>query len=102
MIANGRRQRIPLPFAVCAVAVALTPWPVMPTSFPKNVGSGIGLDADQIVTPNLSLNTTDIVVRYTWSGITTPTPRWEQAFSEDGGETWETNFVSEFTRADDE
>ena len=43
-----------------------------------------------------------IVVRYTWSGVTTSTPRWEQAFSEDGGETWETNFVSEFTRADDE
>jgi hypothetical protein len=43
-----------------------------------------------------------ILVRYTWSGVTTPTPRWEQAFSEDGGETWETNFVSEFTRAEDE
>jgi hypothetical protein len=43
-----------------------------------------------------------IVVRYTWSRVDTPTPRWEQAFSEDGGETWETNFVSEFTRADDE
>ena len=41
-----------------------------------------------------------IVVRYIWSGVTTPTPRWEQAFSEDGGETWETNFVSEFTRAE--
>ena len=24
---------------------------------------------------------------------TTPTPRWEQAFSDDGGETWETNWV---------
>ena len=28
-----------------------------------------------------------ILVRFTWSGVTTPTPRWEQAFSEDGGET---------------
>jgi hypothetical protein len=43
-----------------------------------------------------------IIVRYTWSRVDTPTPRWEQAFSEDGGETWETNFVSEFTRAADE
>jgi hypothetical protein len=43
-----------------------------------------------------------ILVRYTWSGVTTPTPRWEQAFSDDGGETWETNFVTEFTRAEDE
>ena len=38
-----------------------------------------------------------IVVRFTWSGVTTPTPRWEQAFSADGGLTWETNWVMEFT-----
>jgi hypothetical protein len=43
-----------------------------------------------------------ILVRYTWSGVTTATPRWEQAFSEDGGETWETNFTCDFRRADDE
>ena len=43
-----------------------------------------------------------ILVRYTWSRVTTPTPRWEQAFSEDGGETWETNFVTDFTRAEAE
>ena len=43
-----------------------------------------------------------ILVRYTWSGVTTPTPRWEQAFSDDDGETWETNFVTDFTRADAE
>ena len=40
-----------------------------------------------------------ILVRFTWSGVTTPTPRWEQAFSADGGGTWETNWVMEFTRA---
>ena len=40
-----------------------------------------------------------IRVRYTWSGVTTPTPRWEQAFSPDEGETWETNWVMEFTPA---
>jgi hypothetical protein len=40
---------------------------------------------------------TPILVRFVWSGITTPTPRWEQAFSEDGGETWETNWVMDFT-----
>ena len=26
-------------------------------------------------------------------------PRWEQAFSNDGGETWETNWIMDFTRA---
>ena len=40
-----------------------------------------------------------ILMRFTWTRVTTPTPRWEQAFSDDGGETWETNWVMEFTRA---
>jgi hypothetical protein len=39
-----------------------------------------------------------ILVRFTWSGITTPTPRWEQAFSEDDGRTWETNWIMDFWR----
>ena len=38
-----------------------------------------------------------IRMRFVWSGITTPTPRWEQAFSEDDGETWETNWIMDFT-----
>jgi hypothetical protein len=41
-----------------------------------------------------------IRVRFVWSGVTTPTPRWEQAFSEDGGETWETNWEMEFRRVE--
>jgi hypothetical protein len=40
-----------------------------------------------------------IRVRFTWSRVTSPTPRWEQAFSEDDGETWETNWIMDFTRA---
>jgi hypothetical protein len=39
-----------------------------------------------------------ILVRFIWSGVTTTTPRWEQAFSDDDGETWETNWVMDFTR----
>lgn len=42
-----------------------------------------------------------IRVRFTWSRITTPTPRWEQAFSGDGGETWETNWIMDFRRVAD-
>jgi hypothetical protein len=38
-----------------------------------------------------------IRMRFIWSGITTPTPRWEQAFSENDGETWETNWIMDFT-----
>jgi hypothetical protein len=40
-----------------------------------------------------------IAVRFTWTEVDTPGPRWEQAFSGDGGETWETNWIMEFTRA---
>ena len=43
-----------------------------------------------------------ILVRYTWSGVTTPTPRWEQAFSEDGGRTWEPNWIMEFARPEED
>ena len=39
-----------------------------------------------------------IRVRFIWSRITTATPRWEQAFSTDGGKTWETNWVMDFAR----
>ncbi|GAA3730330.1 hypothetical protein GCM10022225_10110 [Plantactinospora mayteni] len=39
-----------------------------------------------------------IRVRYTWSGADTGQPRWEQAFSPDGGRTWEVNWVATFRR----
>jgi hypothetical protein len=40
-----------------------------------------------------------ILVRFTWSRVMTRTPRWEQSFSADGGETWERNWIMDFTRA---
>jgi len=38
-----------------------------------------------------------IRVRYLWTNLST-TPHWEQAFSEDRGKTWETNWTMDFTR----
>lgn len=39
-----------------------------------------------------------IRVRFLWSNSSAATCRWEQAFSTDGGESWETNWIMEFTR----
>src|SRR5262249_897448 len=42
-----------------------------------------------------------ILVRYTWLVPTANTTHWEQAFSVDGGKTWETNWVIEAERVKD-
>jgi hypothetical protein len=39
-----------------------------------------------------------ILVRAIWSDITQDSHKFEQAFSEDGGRTWETNFIALLTR----
>ena len=39
-----------------------------------------------------------IYVRFIWSGIDTNSPHFEQAFSGDGGKTWETNWITDQTR----
>jgi hypothetical protein len=40
-----------------------------------------------------------IRIRFLWSHITPAGARWEQAFSGDGGATWETNWIMDFVRA---
>jgi hypothetical protein len=40
-----------------------------------------------------------ILVRFIWTSSGSDAARWEQAFSEDAGRSWETNWVMEFTRA---
>ena len=47
---------------------------------------------------NDTFNGKPIVVRFIWSEITATSARWEQAFSPDGGVTWEVNWIMEFTR----
>lgn len=40
-----------------------------------------------------------IRVRFLWTRVSTDEPRWEQAFSADGGAHWETNWIMNFTRS---
>jgi hypothetical protein len=39
-----------------------------------------------------------IKVRFRWLNITSKTLQWEQAYSADGGKTWETNWIAYFTK----
>ena len=39
-----------------------------------------------------------IYARFTWAGVDTNSPHFEQAFSTDGGKTWETNWITDQTR----
>jgi len=46
-----------------------------------------------------TFNGRPIKVRFVWSKITANSAHWEQAFSPDGGKTWETNWRMELKRA---
>lgn len=41
-----------------------------------------------------------IKVRFIWSKMTLASAHWEQAFSPDGGKTWETNWYADFKKAE--
>jgi len=47
---------------------------------------------------NDTLRGKPVRVRFVWSKITPTTARWEQAYSADGGKTWEINWVMDFKR----
>lgn len=43
-------------------------------------------------------NGTPVFVRFVWTNTTTSTPHFEQSYSEDGGKTWEVNWITDQTR----
>ena len=43
-----------------------------------------------------------ILVRYSWTDVATNKPHFEQSFSDDGGKTWEVNWITDQTRVKDE
>lgn len=65
-------------------------------SLPATVGEfkdGVGEFFDEE-----PINGRQVLVRYQWSRITANSAHFEQAFSEDGGKTWEVNWITDQTR----
>jgi hypothetical protein len=47
---------------------------------------------------DITFNGKPTKVRYVWSKMTGTSAHWEQAFSADGGDTWETNWYADFKK----
>ncbi len=59
--------------------------------FEDGVGRFYGVDVD---------NGRPVQVIYIWKDITPSSAHWAQAFSYDGGRSWEVNWTMAFSRAD--
>jgi hypothetical protein len=46
-------------------------------------------------------NGKQVYVRFLWTNTNTDKPHFEQSYSEDGGKTWEVNWITDQTRSDD-
>ncbi len=49
-----------------------------------------------------TINGKSILIRFVWTDMTTSSPHFEQSFSDDGGKTWEVNWITDQTRVKDE
>jgi hypothetical protein len=49
-----------------------------------------------------TINGKTVLIRFIWSNTTTNMPHFEQAFSDDGGKTWEVNWITDQTRVGDD
>ena len=58
--------------------------------FKDGLGEFYGMD---------TLNGRSILVRFIWSKTGSTAPHFEQAFSDDGGKTWEVNWITDQTRS---
>jgi hypothetical protein len=45
-----------------------------------------------------TINGKVVLIRFVWTNLTTNTPHFEQSFSNDGGKTWEVNWITDQTR----
>jgi hypothetical protein len=49
-----------------------------------------------------TINGRTILIRFDWSNMNTSSPHFEQSFSDDGGKTWEVNWITDQTRVTEE
>jgi len=84
---DPKRQEWSLRWAASSDGVLLPP--VIGRFDENGVGTFYGDDEHQ---------GTPVRVRYVWSDITAESARWEQAFSTDGGQNWEVNWIMQLTR----
>ncbi len=66
---------------------------------PPQIGAFAAGHGDFYTTDTINGKTT--LIRFDWSQMTSGTPHFEQAFSPDGGRTWETNWITNQTRTGD-
>ena len=74
--------------ALAVPAQAVTP-PVWPTAGHIPTGANCAISTSLGNPPNFDMR---------WTDTSTPAPRWEQAFSDDDGVTWEINWTMAFSR----
>ena len=48
-----------------------------------------------------TINGKTILIKFHWTNLSTATPHFEQSFSDDGGKTWEVNWITDQTRVSD-
>ena len=66
---------------------------------PPQIGAFTGGHGDFYTTDTINGKTT--LIRFDWSQMASAAPHFEQAFSPDGGRTWETNWITNQTRTGD-
>jgi hypothetical protein len=49
-----------------------------------------------------TVNDKVILIRFVWTNLITNSPHFEQSFSDDGGKTWEVNWITDQTRVKEE
>ncbi|MGB9236172.1 MAG: hypothetical protein WCC04_17330 [Terriglobales bacterium] len=49
-----------------------------------------------------TINGKVVLIRFAWTNMDTNSPHFEQSFSDDGGKTWEVNWITDQTRVNEE